>query len=108
MTDMPPPPPPPPPPTGGVPAAAAYPEKSQATLALVLSILGVCCGIFTAVPGLIIANNEKNGIAAGRRDPSTAGTAQAAYVVAIVFIVLSVVGIIINFTVGLGRFGANF
>jgi uncharacterized membrane protein YtjA (UPF0391 family) len=67
--------------------ASAYAEKSQATLALVLSILGFCCWP-TAVAGLIIANNEKQGIAAGRRDPSKAGTAQAAFVIGIVMLVL--------------------
>lgn len=88
MTDMPPPPPPPPPPSsGGLPPAAAYPEKSQATLALVLSIFGFCCWP-TALAGLIIANNEKQGISAGRRDPSTAGTAQAAFIIGIVMLVI--------------------
>lgn len=89
MTDMPPPPPPlqPPPSSGGLPQPSAYPEKSQATLALVLSILGLCCWP-TALAGLIIANNEKQGISAGRRDPSTAGTAQAAFIVGIVMLVI--------------------
>ncbi len=99
MTDMPPPPPPPPPamppppPPMGAPIPGAYPEKSQATLALVLSILGICCGIFTAIPGVIIANIEKKGIEGGRRDPANRGTAQAAFITGIVFIVLSVLAV---------------
>jgi uncharacterized membrane protein YtjA (UPF0391 family) len=72
-----------------MPAPGAYPEKSQATLALVLSILGFCCWP-TAVAGLIIANNEKQGISAGRRDPSTAGTAQAAFIIGIVMLVIGI------------------
>lgn len=83
MTDMPPPPPPPPPvvPGGG------YPDKSQATLALVLSILGLCCWP-TAIAGIVIANSEKQGIANGRRDPGTGGTAQAAFVIGIVMLAI--------------------
>lgn len=86
------------------PPAAAYPEKAQATTALVLSILGVlCCGILGIV-GLVMANNEKQAIAAGRRDPANAGMAQAAFIIGIVAIALWVVGLIVNFTVGLSLF----
>jgi hypothetical protein len=83
------------PPSG---AAAAYPEKSQATLALVLSILGLCCGIL-GVAGLVIANNEKQGIAGGRRDPANNGMAQAAFIIGIIATALWVIGLIVNFTV---------
>ncbi|MDH5295251.1 MAG: DUF4190 domain-containing protein, partial [Acidimicrobiia bacterium] len=73
------------------PAASAYPEKSQATTAMVLSIFGLlCCGILGVV-GLIMANTEKQAIAAGRRDPANQGTAQAAYVIGIVAIALWVI-----------------
>lgn len=78
------------------PPAAAYPEKSQATTALVLSILGVlCCGILGVV-GAVMGNNEKQAIAAGRRDPSNQGMAQAAFIIGIVGIVLWVGGIAFN------------
>jgi putative exporter of polyketide antibiotics len=88
------------------PSASAYPEQSQATTALVLSILGLlCCGILGVV-GLVIANNEKQGIAAGRRDPANQGMAQAAFVIGIVAIALWVLGLIANFALGLSLFGS--
>lgn len=86
------------------PSASAYPETSQATTALILSILGVlCCGIL-AVVGLIMANNEKQAIAAGRRDPANQGMAQAAFVIGIVAIAIWVIGLIVNFAVGFAAF----
>lgn len=85
--------------TATPPPAAAYPENSQATLALVLSILGVlCCGILGIV-GLVIANNEKQAIAAGRRDPTNQGMAQAAFIIGIVGIALWVLGLIAQLTI---------
>ena len=87
-----------PPPYG---STAAYPEKSQATTALVLSILGVlCCGI-AGIIGLVIANTEKQAIAAGRRDPANAGMAQAAFVIGIVGVALWAIGLVFNLTVGI-------
>jgi putative exporter of polyketide antibiotics len=89
------------------PAASAYPEQSQATTALVLSILGLlCCGILGVV-GLVLANNEKQGIAAGRRDPVNQGMAQAAFVIGIVAIALWVIGLIANAVIGFSFFGAD-
>lgn len=81
------------------PPAAAYPENSQATTALVLSILGVlCCGILGVV-GLVMANTEKQAIAAGRRDPANQGMAQAAFIIGIVGVALWVLGLIAQFTI---------
>jgi uncharacterized membrane protein YeaQ/YmgE (transglycosylase-associated protein family) len=81
------------------PPAAAYPEQSKATTALVLSIFGLlCCGILGIV-GAIMANTEKQAIAAGRRDVSNQGMAQAAFIIGIVGAVLWVIGIGINLTV---------
>lgn len=86
------------------PPAAAYPEKSQATTALVLSIFGLlCCGILGVV-GTIMANTEKQAIATGRRDPANQGMAQAAFVIGIIAIVLWVGGLIVNATVLPGLF----
>lgn len=80
------------------PPSAAYPENSQATTALVLSIFGLlCCGVLGVV-GAIMANTEKQAIASGRRDPSNQGMAQAAFVIGIVAVVLWVVGLTINVT----------
>jgi uncharacterized membrane protein YeaQ/YmgE (transglycosylase-associated protein family) len=78
------------------PPSAAYPEKSQATTALVLSIFGVlCCGILGVV-GAIMANTEKQAMAAGRRDASNQGMAQAAFIIGIVGAALWILGIIFN------------
>lgn len=83
------------------PGASAYPEQSQATTALVFSILGVlCCGVLGVV-GLIIGNNEKQAIAAGRRDPANSGMAQAAFVIGIVGVVIWALGLVFNLTVGI-------
>jgi uncharacterized membrane protein len=80
------------------PPAAAYPEKSQATTALILSIFGLlCCGILGVV-GAVMANTEKQAIAAGRRDASSQGMAQAAFIIGILAVVLWVGGIVLNAT----------
>ena len=83
------------------PEAIAYPEKSQASTALVLGILGiVCCGPL-AVVAWIMANKELEGMASGSRNPQNEGTAKAAKVVGIVGTVLLGIGIIALLTVGL-------
>jgi hypothetical protein len=77
------------------PEATAYPESSQASTALILGILGiVCCGPL-AVVAWIMANNEQQGIASGRRNPQNEGTANAARIVGIVGTVLFGVGLIV-------------
>lgn len=64
--------------------AAAYPEQSQATTALVLGIIGIaCCGLL-GIAAWVMANNELQAISSGRRDPVNEGTAKAARVVGIV------------------------
>lgn len=74
--------------------APAYPEASQATSALVWSIVGlVCCGP-AAIVGFIQARNELEAIAAQRRDPTNQGTANAARIIAIVVGVLYLLSII--------------
>lgn len=74
--------------------APAYPEASQATSALVWSIVGlVCCGP-AAIVGYIQARNELEAIAAQRRDPMNQGTANAARIIAIVVGVLYLLSII--------------
>lgn len=84
------------------PESVAYPEKSQATTALVLGIFGlICCGPL-AIVCWIMANNEIAGIEAGLRSPSNQGTARAARVVGIIGTVLFVVGILVS---GLWWFG---
>ncbi len=81
---------------------AAYPEASQATSALIWSIVGlVCCGP-AAIVGFIQGKNELDAIAVGRRDPSGQGTANAAKIIAIVVAVLYVIGIAFSALIILG------
>ena len=70
-----------------------YPESSQATTALVLSILGlVLCWVLPPV-AWVIANGELRGIAEGRRDPNGRGMATAARIMGIIGTVLLIIGI---------------
>lgn len=74
--------------------AQAWPESSQATTALVCSILGfVCCG-FLGIAGWVLGQKELNAIDAGRRDPTNRGTATAAKIVGIVVVAINVLGLL--------------
>jgi hypothetical protein len=83
-------------PGGGQVAYGAAPVQNQKALwALILGILGlVCCGIFTAVPALILGNNAKKEIAASGGTQSGEGMAQAGFILGIVGTVLSVLGVL--------------
>lgn len=97
-------------PVGGFPAApptpapiaaggaysGMYNEASQATTALVLSILGIFCCI-TAPIGAYLGYREKEAIDAGRRDPANRGKAVAALVIGLVFFVMTFGGLILIF-----------
>jgi hypothetical protein len=74
--------------------AGAYVEASQATTALVLSILGFFCCI-TAPIGAFVAYREKEAIDAGRRDPANRGTAVAALVIGLSLFALIALGLVI-------------
>ncbi len=84
-----------------------FAEPSQATLALVLSIVGFFCGI-TAPFGLWFGWKEREGIDAGRRDPANRGQAVAAIVIGAITTVLFVLGIafFVLLFVGVAAFGA--
>ncbi|MGA7271436.1 MAG: hypothetical protein WB239_10225 [Acidimicrobiia bacterium] len=77
-------------------APGTYPEASQATSALIWSIVGLVCCAPAAIVGYIQANNELEAIRAGRRDPMNQGTANAARIIAIVVGVLAVIGIVLS------------
>ena len=77
------------------PETTAYPEPSQATTALVLGILGIVCCAPLAVVVWIMANNEIEGIRAGRRNPANEGTANASRILGIVGTVLLGIGLIV-------------
>lgn len=83
-------------PGGGQVAYGGAPVQNQKALwALILGILGlVCCGIFTAVPALILGNNAKKEIAASGGTQSGEGMAQAGFILGIVGTALSVLGVL--------------
>jgi len=74
--------------------STAYPEASQASTALVLGIIGLVCCQVLGIVAWIMANNELEGIKAGRRNPQNEGTATAARIIGIITTVLLAVGII--------------
>lgn len=92
---------PPPPPEGQM-----YPEQSQATLALVLGIIGlVACQILGPV-AWIIGNNELKAIDEGRRPPENRGNANAGKILGIISTVLLALGLLALFAVLVIGFGA--
>jgi hypothetical protein len=81
--------------------AMGYYPATQATLALVLSILGiVACSIFTAIPGLILANGALQ-ITNSTPNHPDAGIAKAAQVVGWIGIGLFTLTILIYAGMGL-------
>jgi TRAP-type C4-dicarboxylate transport system permease small subunit len=89
---------------GQVGAGAAYPERSQATTALVLGILGlVCCGILAPV-AWYLGHQELEKIAAGRVSPENQGMAKAGQILGIIGTVilgLAVLGFLLFIPFGL-------
>jgi hypothetical protein len=70
-----------------------YPEDSQATVALVLGILGlVLCQILGPI-AWVMGNNEVNAIDAGKRNPANRSTAQAGKILGIIGTVFLIVGV---------------
>jgi hypothetical protein len=91
-----------------LPPVSAYPEPSQAVLALVLGILHfVVCPILGPI-GWYLAKNEEDGIAAGRRDPANASLANAAKIVGIIGTVLLGLGVLFFLVVIIGFGGLAF
>jgi len=107
-----PPPPPPPPPYGaapppygappppgyGYPAGGGYAVPSSNQKALWSMILGIlslfCCGVITGVVAVVLAQQAKREIAASGGMQSGAGQAQAGFVLGIIGIALTVIGLI--------------
>ena len=72
-----------------------YFAPTQATLALVLSILGVvACSICTAIPGLILANQALT-ITSDQPGHPDAGLAKAAQVIGWIVIGLTILGVLV-------------
>lgn len=80
-------------------AGNAYPQASNAGLALGLSIgsiflMFVCClGIFMAIPSLIMGRNGMKAVDEGRMDPTGRGQYKAAFIISIVVISLTLLAV---------------
>lgn len=74
----------------------AYPEASQATSALIWSIVALVCCQPAGIVGYIQGRNELLAIEAGQRDPANQGTAQAAKIIGLIALVLGVIGVLIG------------
>jgi Domain of unknown function (DUF4190) len=82
---------------GGYPGAMAPPNDSQATLALVLGIVGVVCCYFLGPVALFIGNASRQRIAASGGTLGGSGMATAGFVLGIigtVFLVLAAIGVV--------------
>jgi hypothetical protein len=86
-------------PTDSVASPVVPTASSKAGWALALSIGGLCCFVFS-IAGLIMGRNEMREIDAGRGDPSKRGLAQAAFIVGIVMLALTAIGIAVQASVG--------
>lgn len=71
-----------------------YPEASQATSALIWSIVALVCCQPAGLVGYIQARNELEAIGGGRRDPANEGTAQAAKIIGLIALGLAVFAIL--------------
>lgn len=93
MSNIPPPPPPPPAGYGGY----AVPQQNKKALwSLILGILGlVCCGIFAAIPAVILGNMANNEIKTSGGSQTGGGMAKAGLILGAIGIVLSLVYIIL-------------
>lgn len=89
---------PPPPPNYGYPAGGGYamPASNQKALwSMVLGIVSLfCCGVITGVVAVVLAQQAKREIAASGGMQRGAGQAQAGFVLGIIGIALTVIGLI--------------
>ena len=102
-----PPPPPPPPGAGGYGYVEPQTNK-KAIWALVLGILGlVCCGLFAGIPAIILGNMAKSEIDASSGLQSGRGMAVAGFVLGIIDVVATIVGLVVELSTGAftGTFG---
>ncbi len=103
----PPPPPPPygsapgygaPPPPTGYPAPGGYAVPSSNQKALWSMILGIlslfCCGVLTGIVAVVLSQQAKKEIAASGGMQAGSGQAQAGFVLGIIGIALTVLGLI--------------
>lgn len=75
---------------------SGYPESSQATLSVVLGILGILFTLFAPFAWWL-ANRELEAIDAGRRPPENIGTARTGRILGIIGTVLLALGFLLVF-----------
>jgi hypothetical protein len=97
-----PPPPPygaPPPPPYGYPAGGGYAVPSSNQKAMWSMILGIlsllCCGVITGTVAVVLAQQAKREIAASGGMQRGAGQAQAGFILGIIGIALTAIGLIV-------------
>lgn len=87
----------PPPPGYGYPAGGGYavPSSNQKALwSMILGILSlVCCGVITGIVAVVLAQQAKREIAASGGMQSGAGQAQAGFILGIIGIALTAIGL---------------
>ncbi|MEP7088606.1 MAG: DUF4190 domain-containing protein [Nocardioidaceae bacterium] len=89
-------PPPPPEGYGGYGGGYVAPRTNQkAVWALVLGILGLCCGLFAGIPAIVLGASAKKEIARSGGAQTGAGLAQAGFVIGIIVTVLGVLGLLL-------------
>ena len=72
-------------------------KPHRGTLILILGILGIfCCGIFTAIPAIIMGSGDLKAMDAGTMDPAGRGNTNAGKICGIIGCVLSVLGIVVQ------------
>lgn len=88
---------------------ATYPDKSRATLALVLSILSwvLLCSLLAAIPGLVLGSMELKGIRLGRRAPDGRNKAIVAIVISGLNVIVSTVLLVVAGSIGLSGYRAG-
>ena len=72
-------------------------KPHRGTLILILGILGIfCCGIFTAIPAIIMGSGDLKAMDAGTMDPAGRGNTNAGKICGIIGCVLFVLGIVVQ------------
>ncbi len=72
-------------------------KPHRGTLILILGRLGIlCCGIFTAIPAIIMGSGDLKAMDAGTMDPAGRGNTNAGKICGIIGCVLTVLGIVVQ------------
>jgi hypothetical protein len=88
----------PPPPRPGTPPPSPYPpaagDRTNAGIALAVSILGlILCGVLAPV-GMVMGRNELQRIDTGQGDPGARGMAQAAWIIGLIGTIILALGVL--------------